>query len=286
MQSGEFFYIRRVDFGMTDGRIWDEAADLDGYDEGACGLIVLSIDSSKKSILFNCLPSRLYKLSGFKGIIFKIPRNSFLQYFFRSISSSFISCNLAMYWVHSFHICILLSQCPVSQAVRADFAKRMREMFVDRKAIDSMIQDLLCSVMLADWQQKPNRFCWRNLTADWRQKSSRVCWQPNGRNRAESAVRRMRVGRQQLCPQNRSLMRIQMVPVLSPILPYSARIHSQCAGILQTVCWLSDYFVYCCHTVIVCRSKKSDMYLFYFCMLLRFFFFTSCNMFTPEKFEF
>ena len=48
MQSGKFFYIRRVDFGMTDGRIWGEAADPDGYDEIAYGLIVLSIDSSKK----------------------------------------------------------------------------------------------------------------------------------------------------------------------------------------------------------------------------------------------
>ena len=36
----------------------------------------------QKSIPFNCLPSRLYKLSGFKGIIFQIRRHTFLQYFF------------------------------------------------------------------------------------------------------------------------------------------------------------------------------------------------------------
>ena len=48
MQSEKFFYIRRVNFGMTDGRIWDEVADPDGYDEKAYGLIVLSIDSRKK----------------------------------------------------------------------------------------------------------------------------------------------------------------------------------------------------------------------------------------------
>ena len=54
-------------------------------------------------------------------------------------------------------------------------------MFVDRKA-RNLTQDLLHSAMLADWQQKPKRFCWHNLTANWNRpesetvaKSNRIC---------------------------------------------------------------------------------------------------------------
>ena len=48
MQSEKFSYIRRVNFGMTDGQIWDGAADPDGYDERAYGLIVISKTQAKK----------------------------------------------------------------------------------------------------------------------------------------------------------------------------------------------------------------------------------------------
>lgn len=144
-----------------------------------------------------------------------------------------------MCWVHSFHIFIV---------VNARSAELFEQILpnacckcLSAERPTDLIQDLLYSVMLADWHQKPNRFC---------------C-QSNSGNRTESAVRTLRVRRQQdlldFCRHSAVRPWQQALPAkLSLVSPYSGRIRCQSAGILQTVCWLGDYFVYCIVFIFVC----------------------------------